>query len=145
MVRTMAKSTWDNDFAWLQDYAIFDHVPLTKYERLVGLEGLEVAINDCIEESRFRVDTIVAAAESGDSETIGRETRILKSLCETCGFLRLAELVRVVEDAARVRSARDTQPLVGELILILEMSLTELEAFADDLGAQIRPHISRSR
>ncbi|NOZ33175.1 MAG: Hpt domain-containing protein [Alphaproteobacteria bacterium] len=141
----MGNSTRGNDFAWLQDYAVFDHVPLTKYERLVGLAGLEVAINDCIEEARFRVDTIVAAAEIGKSEIIGRETRILKSLCETCGFVRLAELTRVVEDVAKVRSAHDTLLFVGELFRVLELSLAELQAFADDLGAQIRPHISRSR
>jgi len=141
----MEKSTWDEDFTWLQNYAIFDHVPLTKYERLVGLKGLEVAVNDCIEEARFRVDTIVAAAEAGNGETIRSETRILKSLCETCGFMRLAELTRVVEEVAKVRAAHDTVPLVGELLQILELSLTELEAFADDLGAHVRPHLSRSR
>lgn len=141
----MENSTGDEDFAWLQNYAIFDSGPLIEYERLVGLKGLEVAINDCVEEARFRVDTVGAAAEAGDGETIAREARILKSLCETCGFPRLAELTRVVENVAKVRSARDIKPLIDELFHNLELCLARLETFAIHFGAEFKQSGSRAR
>lgn len=141
----MKNCTGDEDFTWLQDYAIFDSGQLTEYEHLVGLKGLEVAINDCVEEARFRVDTIGAAAEVGDGETIAREARVLKSMCETCGFPRLAELTRVVENVAKVRSAAKIRPLIEELFRNLELSLAMLEAFADNFGAKLKHGSPRKR
>ena len=128
----------NSDYSWLLRFAIFDRSPLVEYENLVGLRGLEVAINECIEESRFRMDTIITAVDADGIATIEREARVLKSMCESCGFSRLAELCRVIEHAANVRTTNEIRPLIDELERTVDLSLHELELFANQLGASLK-------
>ena len=79
-------------------------------------------------DSAQRVDAVRAAAAAGDADALRRAAHSFKGSAGNMGALRLAELCRLIEDAARDGNIAAAQGPLDELAAEFASAQAELDA-----------------
>ena len=101
------------------------HFPVIDFDVLsvlgenVGADLLPQIIDAFLSECTARVSAIAAASESGDCALVAKEAHPLKSSSANIGALRLAELARALEHAAR---EQDLETIVRHISQLSDLS-----------------------
>lgn len=128
----MPDKTENSEFSWLGNYPLLEQEPFDEYAEMVGPAAASLAIGQCADDIRTRLDTILYAADSGENDVLMHEIRIIHSLAETFAMRRLSEVARLIIDVMRLGRKENLPKLIEELINITKLSIDALEGFSGE-------------
>lgn len=118
------------------DIAIVDEAILEQMIEDTSLEVLPILVEHYIEETNLRVDKVIQALSSGDSDALEFESHTLGSASLALGNRKLSDLARAIEKECREGDAAKALTLGKELPELAKTSLAALVKYSEQKLAQ---------